>query len=101
MLAPSLGALACILAYMPLKPRYESFLSARFDALAKDFLLAMPMAVPTILALLLLIPVARWTERKFGLSCPHCQKALAPFKAIVIASRNCPHCGARVIEDEC
>jgi len=63
-------------------------------------LAVLPMAVPTVLAFMLIIPLARRIERQSGIACPHCAKALANHKAIVIASRNCPCCGKKVIDDE-
>ena len=93
-------ALVCIVAYAPFQRRFESFLSSRFDSTAVDVLTVLPMAMPTVLALAFMIPLARRIERRAGVPCPHCSKALANHRAIVIASRNCPYCGKRVIEDE-
>jgi DNA-directed RNA polymerase subunit RPC12/RpoP len=97
---PLLVGLGCLIAYAPFQGRFESFLSSRFDGFWVDMLAVLPMALPTALALLLIIPIARRIERSSGIACPHCTKALAAHKAIVIASRNCPYCGRRVIEDE-
>ncbi len=58
------------------------------------------MALPTALAFLLIILMARRIERSSGIACPRCTKALAAHKAIVIASRNCSYCGKKVIKDE-
>ena len=99
-IAPFAIALVCLLAYAPVNEHFESYLSTRLDAFAVDVLCVLPMAVPTVLAFILLIPLARRIERQSGIPCPHCGKALANYKAIVIASRNCPCCGKRVIEDE-
>ena len=98
--APLSLALLCLAAYAPFQKRFESLLSARYGETTVDVLTVLPMAVPTMLALASMIPLARRVERRAGVACPHCSKALANFKAIVIASRNCPNCGKRVIEDE-
>jgi hypothetical protein len=98
--APFAIALICLLAYVPFQRRLEAYLSSRFGAAAVDVLTVVPMAVPVVLALASLIPLGRRIERRAGIACSHCGKALAGYKAIVIASRNCPHCGKRVIEDE-
>ena len=95
----SIGLL-CLLAYAPAKQRFEAFLSTRFDAATVDILTVLPMALPTVLAFLLIIPLARRIDRQFGIACTHCGKPLANHKAIVIASRNCPYCGKRVLEEE-
>jgi DNA-directed RNA polymerase subunit RPC12/RpoP len=99
-IAPLSIALVCLLAYAPFQKRFESFLSSRFDSSSTDVITVLPMALPTVLAVLLIVPLARRVERQAGIACPHCAKALANHKAIVIASRNCPHCGGRVIEDQ-
>jgi endogenous inhibitor of DNA gyrase (YacG/DUF329 family) len=43
--------------------------------------------------------LARRNDRDMGVACPHCGKPLAQFKAIVIASKNCPYCGKEVLDD--
>jgi len=98
-IAPLSVALLCLTAYTPLRGRFESYLSSRVDSFAVDVLTVLPMAVPTVLAFLLIVPLTRRIERKSGVVCPHCAKPLANYKAIVVASRNCPYCGKRVIED--
>ena len=40
-------------------------------------------------------------RRKSGLVCPHCFQTLDPEHAkVIVASKNCYHCGLRVIRDE-
>ena len=99
-LAPFLIALICLFAYVPFQHRLEGYLSSRFSATVVDVLTVTPMALPVVLAVASLIPLGRRIERRAGIACSHCGKGLAGYKAIVIASRNCPHCGKRVIEDE-
>jgi hypothetical protein len=99
-IAPLSIALLCIVAYAPLQHRFEAFLSTRVDASTADVLTVLPMALPVVLAFISMIPLARRIDRQSGIACPHCTKPLANHKAIVIASRNCPYCGKRVIEDE-
>jgi hypothetical protein len=96
---PLLIALACMVAYAPFKQRFEGFLSSRFHAFPADVLSILPLALPLVTALLLLVPMARRIDRRFGISCVHCGKQLANHKPIVIASRNCPYCGKPVIEE--
>lgn len=33
------------------------------------------------------------------LRCPHCDKHLEAMSNLVVATRNCPHCGRRVLEE--
>lgn len=44
------------------------------------------------------IPLSRRIERTAQVRCPHCDKPIAAFRGLVIASKCCPGCGARVIE---
>jgi len=99
-LGPLSLALVCILAYAPFQHRFESFLSSRLDTFTADVLTFLPMGLPLMIAFISMVPLARRVERQSGIACPHCAKDLASYKAIVIASRNCPHCGKRVIEDD-
>ena len=93
-------ALMCVFGYASFQHRFESFLASRVNGAAAEVLSVLPMAVPTALAFCILIPLTRRIDRQSGLSCPHCLKTLATYKHIVIASRNCPYCGKKVIEDE-
>ena len=99
-LVPLSLALICILVYAPLQHKFESFLSLRFGASAVDILTILPMAIPLVLAFASMIPLGRRIERQAGVACAQCGKNLANYKAVVIASRNCPYCGKKVIEDE-
>jgi len=93
-------ALICILVYAPFQHKFESFLSSRFSGAAVDILTILPMAMPLVLAFASMIPLGRRIDRRAGVACPKCGKNLANHKAIVIASRNCPYCGEKVIQDE-
>jgi hypothetical protein len=41
----------------------------------------------------------RRSRRDPRLSCPRCERPLQLHRALVIASRNCPHCGQRVLAE--
>jgi hypothetical protein len=99
LMIPFLLAFACIVAYWPFQHRFEEYLGAKFAAPTSDILALAPSVTPFIVAFIALIPLSRRIERKLGVSCSHCGKALACFKAIVVASKNCPHCGVRVLDD--
>lgn len=98
-MGPLLVALVIICAYAPFQKRFEAFLSTRFESFAVDVLVVVPMALPMILAIASMIPMSNWIERKSGIACRNCGKALANHKAIVIASKSCPYCGRRVLEE--
>jgi len=97
---PGSIAVLCLMAYMPFQQRFESFLSTRFDSFTADILAFLPKGIISISTVLWVVWLAGRIERRYGVPCPHCAKALAGNKAIVIASRNCPYCGKRVIDDE-
>jgi len=46
-----------------------------------------------------MILFSRRIDRNLGIPCPHCAKSLTNSKPIVIASKNCPYCGMKVIDD--
>ena len=97
--SPMLIADICLFIYMPFQQHFESFLSTRFNYIAAGVLATAPKAGPVILGCIAMFLLIRRVERKYGLACEHCGKSLAGYKSIVIASRNCPHCGQRVLED--
>jgi predicted RNA-binding Zn-ribbon protein involved in translation (DUF1610 family) len=91
--------LILILVYAPFSRNVEAWLTSRFGATQGDLLATVPFALVTILAFGALIILARRVDRQFGIACVHCQKPLLHYRHIVTASRNCPHCGKRVIEE--
>jgi DNA-directed RNA polymerase subunit RPC12/RpoP len=99
-LGPCLIAFLLFLAYTPFQDRFESFLSTRFDSFNVYILTHLPMALTQIITILCIFWLAGRIQRQSGVRCPHCAKGLVKRKRIVIASRNCPYCGKRVIEDE-
>ena len=94
----ALGIL-CVVIYAPFQRRFEAFLAGRFSSTLADVLVVLPMGLPLLLALASLIPLGRKIERTAGVLCPHCSKQIAGFKPIIIASKNCPYCGRRVLDD--
>jgi hypothetical protein len=98
-LIPLLLAFAFIIAYGPFQRRYEAFLASRIAGPTPKLLKVLPIAVPLLIAIGAMIPLTRKNDRDLGVPCPHCRKPLAQLKSIVIASKNCPYCGAKVLED--
>jgi hypothetical protein len=92
-------AIVCVTTYAPFRDRFEAHLDSRFGGPTSDILAIVPAALPITVAFGCMIPLQRRLERKPGVRCPHCSKNLADFRAIVIASKNCPLCGLKVLED--
>ncbi len=94
-------AVACLigLLWMLFYQRAKDWLEARLDPNTADWIAVMPLMVPLTIAFVLLIPLARRHDRIFGIRCPACAGELASVRSIVIASRHCPHCGGRVIDE--
>jgi len=63
-------------------------------------LLPAVMMVPIGLAAFAAIRVMRRIDRRYGIPCPHCGRFLAHGSPVVIASKNCPFCGGRVLSVE-
>jgi endogenous inhibitor of DNA gyrase (YacG/DUF329 family) len=99
-LVPGAILIVCGMACAPFHQRFESFLATKFDSFAADILAVLPLGLAVIIMLLCIVWLTGRVERQFGIPCPHCAKALAAHNAIVIASRNCPYCGKRVIDDD-
>jgi DNA-directed RNA polymerase subunit RPC12/RpoP len=97
---PLLLAFGFIIAYGPFQRRFEAYLDSRIAGPVPDILRLLPVAIPFLLALCAIIPLTRRNDRDMGVACPHCGNPLAQFKGIVIASKNCPYCGKKVLDDE-
>jgi hypothetical protein len=90
------SALLCVIIYAPFQKRIETRLS---NVPLGEVLSVVPMGLGLLIAFAALIPVSRRVDRKFGVPCPHCGTSLIESHRIVIASRNCFHCGKRVLEE--
>lgn len=98
-LIPIVLALAFIIAYSPFQRRFEAYLASQVPGSPPRILKLLPITIPFLLAIGAMIPLTRRNDRELGVPCPHCGKPLASLKAIVIASKNCPYCGKKVLED--
>jgi DNA-directed RNA polymerase subunit RPC12/RpoP len=96
---PLLVALAFIVAYGPFQRRFEACLAAKVHGPIPGILQALPVGVPLAVAIGAIIMLTRRNDRDMGIACPHCGQPLAQLKAIVIASKNCPYCGKKVLDD--
>jgi DNA-directed RNA polymerase subunit RPC12/RpoP len=96
---PLLVAFAFIIAYGSFQQRFEAYLGSKMAGPTPEILKMLPVAVPFMAAIGVMILLSRKNDREMGVACPHCGKPLAQFKAIVIASKNCPYCGKKVLED--
>lgn len=96
---PLCAAFIWLVVYVPCRPCVEAKVKAWFASAWAEALLAALILCPVLLAFIVMIPLTRRTNRRFGLPCPHCQKYLVDHSRIVIASRNCPYCGQRVLDD--
>jgi hypothetical protein len=95
---PFAGMLLFIFVWEAVQERIKAVLVPTFSPAQADAFARAPTGVAVIAMIVSLFLLGRRTERRYGIACPNCGKALAALKHIVIASRNCPHCGARVIE---
>ena len=95
---PLLVALGMILGYVPFKEGFEAYLAERFEPVVVTVFVVLPMAVPMVGGFLVVVYLGFRVGRRAGVACPSCGEELGAYRAIVIASGNCPHCGGRVID---
>jgi hypothetical protein len=95
---PLSAALFLVFAYMPFAHIVAVATAKSFGEPVGEIASIVPAAVIMILLFGIMIPLSRRIERRYGIPCPHCGKSLAASKSIVVASKNCPNCGRRVIE---
>jgi hypothetical protein len=98
-LLPILLIIVVTAAYAPYFNRIEDYFGTRFAWAVSAVLAIAPIALPATAALLVVIPVLRKIEKNVGPICPHCRKNVAQFKGVVIATRNCPFCGMKVLDE--
>ena len=98
-LGPILIAFVGMMILLPFRDQLEAALSPTLGTPGAKAVQGLIVALPFLLAFVVVIPLARRTERQGGVRCPTCDKQLAERCEIVVASRNCPFCGNRVLDD--
>lgn len=99
-LLPLGGAVLCGLPFAALQDHIESAGASAFGEPAGEILRVLPIVAVVVLGVGSMVPFHRWIDRRFGVPCPHCGRPVAGHKSIVVASRNCPHCGSRILDSE-
>jgi DNA-directed RNA polymerase subunit RPC12/RpoP len=91
-----------MIGYVPFEKPFERYLASRFSVDVSSALATVPIFLPLFLFFGVAIFLSRRKE-KTGIACPHCGKNLARtvvLQRIVIASRNCPYCGMKALDEK-
>jgi DNA-directed RNA polymerase subunit RPC12/RpoP len=92
-----------LIAYAPVRPQFQRYLASKFSDGISNGLATVPILAPLILFFCFGVALNQRREKKFGVACPRCGKNLAGtliLRRIVIASRNCPYCGMKVLDEK-
>jgi hypothetical protein len=96
---PILIGLVGMLVLGTFRDQLGTFLSKYLGSASGEVVAALLFGSPVLLAFAFVIPLLRRVDLQLGVQCPNCNKQLAECSHIVIASRNCPFCGNRVLEE--
>jgi DNA-directed RNA polymerase subunit RPC12/RpoP len=92
-----------LVGYLPFEKPFQRYLASRFSESSSNALATVPLFLPTLLFFAIGTAFGVRRERKFRIQCPHCGKNLtctAIYQGIVIASKNCPYCGLKVLDEK-
>jgi hypothetical protein len=97
--APLLILAACFAVVLSFRDSLRVLYSREFGEPAAEVLIGLT-PLPALLILLALLWIhERRIKRDSRLRCPHCGKLLAGMERLVVATRNCGHCGNRVLTE--
>lgn len=97
--ATLISVLLCFIVYLPFKDAIDGFYTRQFGDVTAEALKGMTLLPALIVMFLGLWMTARRTRRDLRLACPHCKKLPIGQRHLVVASRNCGHCGRRVLAE--
>jgi hypothetical protein len=84
----------------PLQSIIVRYLQPKLGLHEANFIGQLPTLILACSALFWILGCLLYAERKAGLVCPECKKELGQIGGVVIASKCCPHCGKRIIEED-
>jgi DNA-directed RNA polymerase subunit RPC12/RpoP len=97
--APLLTLVACFAVVLSFRDTLRAYYTREFGAPAAEVLIGLT-PVPAVLVLFALLWIhERRIKRDGRLRCPHCRKLLVGMDRLVVATRNCGHCGNRVLTE--
>jgi hypothetical protein len=97
--APLVTIAVCFAVVIPFKSAFRGFFRREFGEVAAEVFIGLT----PLPALLVLAGVLWWHQRRARwdarLLCPHCGKRLVDMQFVVVATRNCGHCGKQVLAE--
>ncbi len=92
-------AFGCFAVVLPFKQEIRAFYMGHFGAGAAEILMGLTPfpAIPVMFAGFWWLH--RLSKKTPELLCPHCKKSIVGMRHIVVATKNCPHCGRRVLAE--
>jgi DNA-directed RNA polymerase subunit RPC12/RpoP len=96
---PLVVALVVAIAYAPCQRQIDAYLVTKIRGKPPEILRLLPWSLPCLVAVAGVILLTRRNDNDMGVACPRCAKPMAHFKAVVIASKSCPYCGTKVLDE--
>ncbi len=92
-------AILCVAVYYPFKDSIDRFYTRQFGEAAAQVFMGMTMFPALVVMFFGFWMNELRTRRDARLACPHCRKWLVTQRHLVVATRNCGHCGRKVLAE--
>jgi hypothetical protein len=92
--------MAAIFICAPLQPVILRHLPPKMDKDEARLIAASPLILVAMLFIFGLAGGMLYAQRKAGMFCRECKKEIGRLWPVVVASKCCPHCGKRIIEED-
>lgn len=84
---------------LPFRDQIKDWVAERFGLSAAELAIGLTPSPALLVMLIGILWLQRTANRTPELNCPRCKKSIVGMKHLVVATKCCPHCGRRILND--
>ena len=94
-----LAVILCFVVVLPFRDQIKDWVAGRFGLSAAELAIGLTPTPALLVMFIGILWLQRTANRTPELNCPRCKKSIVGMKHLVVATKCCPHCGVRILND--
>lgn len=94
-----LTVILCFAVVLPFRDQIRDWVAERFGLSAAELAIGLTPTPALLVMFIGILWLQRTANRTPELNCPRCKKSVVGMKHLVVATKCCPHCGRRILND--